>query len=545
MANQANYKDNQSFEIDIELFYEDFIKQIDSIRGYVNISSPQNTKFLNNISASDFAGISGKLAIEKKFQESRIHAFYRLIGFPILGNNNQFYSPGFDAIKSDIFFTRKQNKQYKLNIINNIKSNFYEFSKEREEYYNTKIKQWYSYQDINTITYLLSSYNKRFFNSHIEKYEGTFDLNIDNQSYLVKLSDSLNRSLLEYSFFNGVEDQFPTKLISKRFHPIFPLLCDPRLDLSASKKVCIPFPLNKSHTVISEVYEAPRCILEGIITERFNDGNLINKSGNGDSTFINNLNNFINNFTDIKDEFLIQKANEKFMYSPSEQEVFNKIINIIVSMIDELILAQKDIDFVTSNTYWTPICGLDGPEVELKSIEIQILSNPKFLSQLDKELAIFQKKDLLNSIIPQSAKQEEFSDNGLSLSGFVGSFFNSSAKFFGNAIKSSYDYLNKQKKYFDNKGNSALRKIEIIMGEFSGLGLCDIVAIIGGLYLVDRKYLLGLIDEDAFQRANNKLKLINFSQPTLEESMQELNKVIFSLYNIMEKIYTDKSKFGV
>lgn len=538
MANQSNYKDNQIFEIDINLFYEDFIKQIDSIRGYINIASPKNLKFLNKISESDFSGLSGKLSVEQTYQESRIHAFYRLIGFPILGNNGQFYSPGHDAIKYPLdFLSRKQNKSYKLSVINNIKENFYEFSKKREEYFNTKVKEWYSYQDINTVTFLLSSYNVRNFNDHIDKLSKTFDFNFDNQSYLVKLSDSLNRSLLEYSSYTNKE-QFPTKLIAKRNHNIFPFLVDPRLDLSASKRVCVPFPLNKSQAIINESYEAPRCLLEAIITQRFNDQN----SSENDQIFVKSLNNFIENFTSIKDEFVINKINQKSIYSTSEKEILNKFLNLISSMMDELIDAQKNVGFVQANTYWAPICGLNGLEGPINSFSIPLLSNPKFKTSFDNDLSLFQAKDILNSITPESETPEE---TEFSFSSFFNSFFDTASKSFGSLIKRSADDLLKQKKFFDNSGADSLRKIEIIMGEFSGLGLCDIVAIIGGLYSMDRNYLLGLIDSDSFIRATKKLRLYTIEQPGLEESIIELNKSVFSFYNIMQKVYVDKSKFGL
>lgn len=537
MVNQANYRDSQTYNIDIDLFYEDFIKQIDDIRGYVNIASPNNLKFLNKITESDFSGISGKLAVESSYQESRLHAFYRLIGFPVLSNNGQYYSPGHDAvIYTGSFLTRKQNKKFKLNVVNNIKSNFYEFSKKREEYYNTKIPQWFSYQDINTSTYLLSTYNTRNFNDHFDKYENVYDFNFDNQSYLVKLSDPLNRSLLEYSFFNSVEETKPTKLISKRNHNIFPFLVDPRLDLSASKRVCVPFPLNINQTFVSEVYQAPRCLLESIIMERF--------SPEKESiTYTKELNSFVKEFIPTNDEYLIDKINKTSEYSNSDRDMFIKLLNLINSMVDKLIEAKKDIDFVISNTYWLPICSKNGFDGKLNSILLPLTKDSRFKTSFDNELALFQRKLILESIVPQS--EDTVDSSGFGLPQFISSISDFASRAFGSYIKQSSEDLSRQKVFFDSKGAEALKTIEVIMGEFSGLGLCDILAILGGLYLVDKKYLLGLIDQDSYTRFIKKTKAYDTDQPSIDESMEQLNKVVYSFYNIMQKTYMDKIKFGL
>lgn len=535
MTNQSNYQDTQNYQIDIEEFYSGIIAEIDDIRGYVNISNPDNLKKLSSLKASDFGGVSGRLQVSSELQESRAHAFFRLIGLPVISSTNAFYNPGHDGIKylSDpIFATRQIKNQNKLDIINSPISGFYDFSIKRESYYNSTIKNWFNYQDINTSTYLLSSYNVRFFNSHTEKYQDVFDFDPENQSYLVKLTDALNRSLSEYGENNQVN-----KLIAKRYHYIFPLIVDPRLDLAAIKRPCIPFPFKASQMQVNETTVAKLCLLQTIIENRYSPENTQIQFGD----YINQIVDFIKSNDSIKDEELINKIKDPSKLGIIERQIFLKFINLINSMIDELIQAQAEIDLTSTITLYLPICSVDGPEAGVKSFNSSLF-NSKFNTELDNDIRKFQFKKLIESLVPEQPNNT--SDTlGEKIQSSIKSIIDIGIQAFGSKINETADSLYKRKLIFDNKASDALRKIEIIMGEFSGLGLCDIIAILGGLYLVDKKYLLGLLDQDAFSRATIKLRLFNQTQPSINESLLELQKSIFDMYNIMQVIYTEKKQF--
>jgi len=533
MTNQSNYQNTQNYEINIDDFYNGIISEIDDIRGYVNISNPDNLKKLSSLKTSDFGGLSGRLQVSSDFQESRAHAFFRLIGFPVISSTNAFFNPGHDGIKylSDPTFPPRQIKnKNKLDIINSPISGFYEFSIKRESYYNSTVKSWFNYQDINTTAYLLSSYNVRFFNSHTENYQNTFDFNIENQSYLVKLTDALNRSLLEYNDSKQVD-----KLIAKRYHYIFPLIVDPRLDLSAIKRPCVPFPFKASQMQVNETTQAKPCLLQTIIENRYSPENTQIQFGD----YINQIIDFVKSNDSIKDEDLINKIKDPGKYGVIERQIFLRFINLINSMVDELIQAQSEVDLTSAITLYLPICGIDGPEAGIKSFNSSIFST-KFSTELDNDLRKFQFKKFVESINPQ-----ETNNTSDTLGEKIQASIDIGTQAFGNKINETVESLSKRKLVFDNKASDALRKIEIIMGEFSGLGLCDIIAILGGLYLVDKKYLLGLLDQDAFSRATIKLRLFNETQPTVEESLLELQKLVFDMYNIMQIIYTEKKQFGI
>src|SRR6185369_2430986 len=99
------------------------------------------------------------------------------------------------------------------------------------------------------------------------------------------------------------------------------------------------------------------------------------------------------------------------------------------------------------------------------------------------------------------------------------------------------------------QASEALQVIEMIMGEFSGLGLCDIVAIMGALYTMPLNdntadgNLLGFLDEDAIVRAETALKQpagsLKSAQSDIVPAMTSLCNTVNAFYQIMDKIFQD------
>lgn len=529
--NQKVFKDTQNYKIDIKSVYDNFIKSIDEIRSFVNINDPNNAKIFKNLKISDFGGI-GRIFVSEKYQESRSHAFFRLIGFPVLSSSDTFYNPGHDIFSSS---TKVNTIKQKLNIINSPKNGFYNFSNKKEEYYSNKVKNYFAKQDINATCLCLSSYRIRRFNNNIENYINPFDFNIENQSYLIKLEDANGVPFLLYEDVDAVKAE---NIFPKRYHFIFPLIIDPRIDLSASKRIAVPFLPDKSYLKVNDTYTAPRPILEKIIRERFDDSNKINNVGE----YNKNLINFLNEFELIKSEDIVNKLSNSDLYGLSELEQFKKCINLIKAMMDELIQAQQNIEIVQSKTYWTPIPNIDGPEFGLVDPGVFIQSAKNLQTKLDSDIVLFKSKTILDTInnnmyYTKVKDEEEFSFDPFN------QMVTDKAESLGNKAEEQLKILTNRRKVFTKLGEEALKTIEIIMGEFSGLGLCDIIAIITGLYLVDRKYLLGLLDDDAYFRSKALIN-INDERPSIVDSITELQKKIFDIYNIMQKFYDDKMGQG-
>ena len=90
-----------------------------------------------------------------------------------------------------------------------------------------------------------------------------------------------------------------------------------------------------------------------------------------------------------------------------------------------------------------------------------------------------------------------------------------------------------------------LRTIEIIIGEFSGLGLCDIVAITGALKILPLGNLYGLLDDDAYNRMKTALPTALDKRETFIDSISKLSENVEAYYNLMDSQYKftkEKSK---
>src|SRR6185312_13011132 len=100
IPNQANFLDEQNFDIDIDKLYADFIQEIDNNRSIVNTSNQGNQSFLKVLKKQTITSLAKLVKVETTPQESRCHAFLRLIGFPVISKDLRFYNPGLDIIKS-------------------------------------------------------------------------------------------------------------------------------------------------------------------------------------------------------------------------------------------------------------------------------------------------------------------------------------------------------------------------------------------------------------------------------------------------------------
>ncbi len=80
------------------------------------------------------------------------------------------------------------------------------------------------------------------------------------------------------------------------------------------------------------------------------------------------------------------------------------------------------------------------------------------------------------------------------------------------------------------------------MGEFSGLGLLDIIAIQSALWIMPMNSLLGMIDVRAFERMKKFRKDINlgsFSQNNIIVSLTDFEKTLSTIYKIMQRYIDD------
>ena len=118
LAPETGSDDIVNIDDDIESLKKRFIAPIDAIRSKARpaINQPGNKK---NTGTESIKNDFKDLQIDNiRPLESRAHAFYRMLGLPVVGSENSFYNPGFDPFGGK---TSEKRQGVNTNFVNNFK----------------------------------------------------------------------------------------------------------------------------------------------------------------------------------------------------------------------------------------------------------------------------------------------------------------------------------------------------------------------------------------------------------------------------------------
>lgn len=547
MAGKPNtYQDDIKYEINIDKVYSDFIGNIDAIRSPVNINKEENFKLLNNTITKDiFTGgaTSGFLTPENSPQESRCHAFFRIIGFPVVSADKKIYNPGHDIIIEE---GRSVTDDEKISIINNPLPGFVGLSSERERRFKYYLKIFANKANGLGGVYALSLVNFRNFSSVFEKNSDSIEnpFTIFNQSYKIKSDSLVGSNRIFLSEYVDAQNVIQGKYLAggdERYHIIKPFIVDPVIDFTApsSKRIAVPFVRSDIQLKIDDTKSVDKPLIEKIIRERFSVENEKSKSG----TLVQATIDQIKNILVIKDENIIKTISSGNIYGINEAKKITRITEAIRAMMLELYKAKLVIREAQSKYYWLPIPSTTGPEGGFSIHPVfphcyDNVYNNKFTTVADVGILRSQYMENLSSISQEAAKLNAVPDpGGYGLKAFINTFDESSSDALGNTNKKDLDKRLREREYCLNNAGQALRTIEIITGEFSGLGLIDIMIIIAGLYLMNANNLLGFLDNDAYKRARSFIKSLPEENPSdITSALEDLTSKVIFLYSIAQKV---------
>lgn len=551
VPNQATRSTNQNFTIDIDKMFADWIGPIDEIRSYASVSTPATLKVMLAAAGTnaDVTSLTKVLKIEKTLQESRCHAFFRWIGFPVVNSGkDNFYNPGFDIIRD---LDRKLPLSEKISIANSPLSGFNKLSSERETFIQNNLATFSNSQDINSNVLAVSSGGtaelRKFF-APFEKNEKWDDTNTDHQSYVVNFNGQVGDNSVPLTAYQDSGGNTAKSVSSKRKHIITPFVVDARIDFSVapkSKLIAVPFIPNNSFAKVSTTeYVKYPTLLERIIRERLTVGDPTATNG----TAISDITSFVNTVPSIKDNELIQLVKQT-VNGKNDQDKFIDTVNTITALMKLLDKSIKYITKVQGTYYWLPKPSTSGPEggSEVWGVFLPSVISTNLQTPADTDIIVGIARNAINNTNPNVAKvtgQPDKGNFGQRLDQIDFSTHTSSAQ--GDNNKKNTDTLSQTRQHEMERANDALRTVEIITGEFSGLGLCDIVVIIGALNLITPQDLLGFLDKDAYPRMITALTRegidVNtnlFQQSSLETSMTNLTARVKDFYSLMDKIYED------
>ncbi len=524
--NQDIFSDDQNYKIDVEAIYKTFIKQIISIRSISNITSLDN--------AFDVDNHAIKISTSDTPQESLCHAFYRLIGLPVMGEDGSMYSPGFDR-QNNGSDTELKNKK---GVARKIPKKLHTLMLSRE-LNSVQSNQVFSLQSIESGILALSSLNKRNFVEPLSKSDNPFDTT--DPSYSLVGQSELVKELSEYVDGNGLTIDADSKalVLSKaRRHIIKPFIVNPLIDLTvnpSTNSVCAPF---VNDTLLFEDNHAKFPFIELVCKIRFDGRNKTDSITESQQKVID----YIKDAESFKDLEIIKQVSGSAI-KVTEKTQFLRIFNSIRAMITKLILSENTIDEVRKDILWIPIPDKRGPEYGSVTRDI-VLNDPNInLSRYTKDKTIAEKtiKKRFDEITHDVLKVTRKNLNNYAFGEVQLTLENTDG--FGNNNSDDLANLVESRNHRCSQANEALRIIEIIMGEFNGLGLCDIIAIYGALWLVEKKDLIGLLDDAAVER----MKLIKElkedpdidSRSAALDAIKAFEKKVKELYELMDKIYID------
>jgi hypothetical protein len=527
---EQGFEDTQSVENDIDTLYQKFIVPIDQLRSISEapsgfLQANQKKDILNSLKVDNTRPL-----------ESRASAFYRMLGFPVVDRNGNFYNPGFSPYRTS------EEKKDKINT--NIDATDLQLMQSRETVFRA-MRDIFSKQDTAaTIWSLVMGLQPKKFNN-LDKPEQTFK-QTDRSDELAQIKKD-NPTLV--SAIAAASSQLSSTLVGADFdggtHLLLPFTVDPAVDFSvmpSDNKVCVPFLKDQSETKLSASPDVflLRPGIEYILRARLSD-NIPNK------TFLADLENILtqqkkpsqtptasadslfstivalaeqNNINDVD-------LNEVFgNFSSTQIKVVRQLIRAIKNVIEQLHESVSQLDQIRSKTNFLPLPSVNGPE------------------QGGVVLETTAKTELDTKILQLTIKKLN-AERDISIQADLGKF---ATPFINLERTNSYDQqlqeLNNLKKTLGKEGLDHLRKIEIITGEVSGLGLIDVLAVYTALWSIDIRALLGLLDTESFNRLyenNSDLRtqeVVSGDKKVVQTALEELEVRVGNILSFADKMFS-------
>lgn len=509
-------EDVQSTENNIDILFDKFISPIEKIRS-ISLSS------VGTLSAQDKSQIRSNLIINTEAVESRVHAFYRLIGFPILDKQGRYYNPGFNS-------TRSLSEEKKDSINTNQDSKILLLMLTRENHIRF-LQKVFSQEDISSsiLSLLMGSHPKPF--NVFDKSEQTFKV--------IERSDELEHIRIDNANLNSDIDAAKTffsnspitQNIDSNIHILKPFQVNPLLEFTvmpSNNLIAVPF---LKDAVAAQSSASPKIVhdrpgIEYILRARLADTtpdkyfllnmkNILSQEKSSSPTFISDTN------TEVLKDTLFALADQNNIDNVDITSLFQNITNTEANIIKQLIKTIK----VVIEQLHNSVLELDKVRLKINFLPIPDKHGPENIGSIRNTVA---NTKLDNQIIQLTIKKLN-SETQIQTQQNLGTFASSSFNLEKNdTYTEQLSQATQLRNDLGNSGLNHLRIIEIITGEVSGLGLIDILAIYTALWSINIEDLLGLLDQDSFDRLYNYNPDLH-SSPVANKTRSNINDALFAL----------------
>lgn len=529
------HEDIESIDDNIGTLYEKFIAPIDRLRSFAESPEGKLTKEVRK------GGIPDLKVDPINPLESRAHAFYRMLGLPVVSGTN-YYNPGFNPLPQQTINKDTINSSLSSEDLSRM---------ELRELHHKLFSQMYSIKNLSSTVFAYAqAFGCKSFNM-LDSDKNTKEIS-ERKDALEKTIPDLFPLLVEdikqaISDFQVLITYSPTSVR----HIIKPLMVNPMIDFTvmpSDHKVCVPFLPDKKSTRISAEPDVflLRPGLEFIIRSRLKD----NKA---DPNFLTYVKNIIKQETSPSPSFksnadtqaikqtILALVDTNKISSSDVNDVFESFSNTQVTVVLQLVQTIKVVVKMLHDSikdFWqtsTEISFL--PVANEKGFEFggSLKSAPPS-TQLEKNLIALQLK--------QAKAQKDLQTNtelgGFAMSGFINL---EKVESYGEQI----EQLTQSRRQYGNKGLNAIKNIEIITGEGSGFGLIDILAIYTALWSIPMGDLLALLDKDAFERLYTYNSNLTSSEietrkngggPSITQALKTLEDKMSNILSFADLLFT-------
>lgn len=486
---ESDEEDIQDVESDPVVLGGKYIVPIDRIR---SIAKPGN--------GDDSISHDGSRKLE-----SRAHAFFRFIGFPVVAgkNSTNFYNPGFDPTGPFMSNISGQGL-LRTNVIASFTSDAaLKKMVEKREQDPQDARNVFVRRDTSSSIYAILLQHIRNFNM-LKPGVGAFD----EMSQTVENKDREKEVAKFFSDNPNIDLSFILQMFKGISHTLHPFIVDPRIDntvMPDSSQIAVPFLQNKTALKLDNNVFALRPGIELIIRERLRDAN------NEASNFLQNAEKLLNNSkspsdASVRTENELRLTVEALLDNNSiSQSAINSdikgitnvqlrnirnLVKTIRAVINHLHFSMLALTEAREEINWVPIPSQEGPE---RGAQDAMLNQDDIAqaSEIDRQILALKVKKL-NMDRKISAE--------LDLGNFASPFESNVSDGRVNDIELTMKTLVSMRDSIASKAFKAMGDMEIISGEISGLGLLDILAIYTALWAMEEKALISMLDDQSFKR---------------------------------------------
>ncbi len=437
-------------------------------------------------------------------QESLAHTFIRMLGLPVVSLNGSLFNPGYNGKAPNL-----AEKAAQLDVAEHVSERVTEVQQLRESESQKRITV-FRRQGIDAVAYglVLPVFGNRLFSSvqGATAKQGGFASNTAGfpKVGVQRFSFAQRKIFLENNYERTNGESFPN-FFDTGTHVLFPLVTNAEIAVTVDQPrlVCAPFVLGRNETFVEPDLSLPRPGIERILRVRSSD--------QSDAAVLKDVVRRLDpalalaclttsELVRVAQALLgrdkigadaLRELNERGNF---ELRLLASYVRTLKAVVGRLAQAVETLRQVARKVPWAPLPSPEGPAAGTRT---SFLVRPTTVSsEVQRRLNELSIRAAANAHIPPVA------------GGDIGGFATDAALNPNKSYTSEISQAACQKNSIERQGDVALRAVEMIRGEVSGLGLIDILAVYIGLWAVDAEVLVSLLDQPSFERlyADDKLR---------------------------------------